>query len=240
MSDLLPTDPTDRDALAGEYVLGTLDAATAARVTAALAHDAALRRLVAEWEARLAPLAELARPEAPPPDLWARIEAGLPGAARPAVHEPAWRRLNLWRGWAVAATAVAAGLAVAVLQPRVPEERFMTVLVSDRSQAAWTAQFDRSGALQLAAIRPVGAEPPTTPADRVMQLWALPPGATAPTSLGLLPREGGRVSIAQPAVKPVPGMLIEISLEPPGGSPTGRPTGPILFIGRLSEAGPNS
>jgi anti-sigma-K factor RskA len=31
-------------------------------------------------------------------------------------------------------------------------------------------------------------------------------------------------------------MLIEISLEPPGGSPTGRPTGPILFIGRLAAA----
>ena len=31
-------------------------------------------------------------------------------------------------------------------------------------------------------------------------------------------------------------MLIEISLEPPGGSPTGRPTGPVLFIGRLAAA----
>jgi anti-sigma-K factor RskA len=31
-------------------------------------------------------------------------------------------------------------------------------------------------------------------------------------------------------------MLIEITLEPPGGSPTGRPTGPIQFIGRLAPA----
>jgi anti-sigma-K factor RskA len=70
----------------------------------------------------------------------------------------------------------------------------------------------------------------------VLQLWALPQGATAPTSLGLIPPEG-RVTVTPDAIRPEPGMLIEISLEPPGGSPTGRPTGPILFIGRLTAAG---
>jgi anti-sigma-K factor RskA len=34
-------------------------------------------------------------------------------------------------------------------------------------------------------------------------------------------------------------MLIAISLEPEGGSPTGQPTGPILFFGRLIAAPPN-
>lgn len=237
-----PADPLERDALAGEYVLGTLDAATAARVAAAIRTDAALREAVAAWEARLAPLSTLALPETPPPALWDRIEAALPGqiAARSAIREPWWNGKQFWRGWAAAATAVAAGLAVFAVQPRAPETRFMTVLVSDRSQSAWMAQVDRYGGLELAAIRPVGAETPALPVDRVMQLWGLPPGAAGPTSLGLLPREGGRVSIASPAVKPVAGMLIEISLEPPGGSPIGRPTGPILFIGRLSEAGPRT
>ena len=237
-----PTDPVERDALAGEYVLGTLDAVTAARVVAAIRTDAALRDAVAAWETRLAPLAALAPPEAPPPGLWDRIDAALPGqtAAPFIARDPWWNRKKFWRAWAVAASAVAAGLAVFAVQPRAPETRFMTVLVSDRSQPAWMAQVNRNGALELAAIRPVGADTPATPSDRVMQLWALPPGATSPTSLGLLPREGGRVSIAAPAVKPVAGMLIEISLEPPGGSPIGRPTGPILFIGRLSEAGPRT
>ena len=237
-----PTDPAERDALAGEYVLGTLDAVTAARVLAAMRTDAALRDAIARWEIRLAPLAALATPETPPPALWDRIEAALPRqiSAPSSAREPWWNGKKFWRGWAVAATAVAAGLAVFAVQPRAPETRFMTVLVSDRSQPAWMAQVDRNGGLELAAIRPVGAETPSTPPDKVMQLWALPPGATGPTSLGLLPREGGRVSIAAPAVKPVNGMLIEISLEPPGGSPIGRPTGPILFIGRLSEAGPRT
>jgi anti-sigma-K factor RskA len=26
-----------------------------------------------------------------------------------------------------------------------------------------------------------------------------------------------------------------VSLEPPGGSPTGAPTGPVLFVGRLGS-----
>ena len=36
--------------------------------------------------------------------------------------------------------------------------------------------------------------------------------------------------------RPDAGHIFEITAEPPGGSPTGRPTGPILFIGRLQPA----
>ena len=89
-------------------------------------------------------------------------------------------------------------------------------------------------------MRPAfGAAQPATPDGRVMQLWGLRPGDSGPTSLALLPRTPGRISIQTPPIRPVPDMLIEISLEPEGGSPTGRPTGPILFYGRLIEAPPN-
>ena len=72
--------PEERDALAGEYVLGTLEAVAAREVERSLASDAALREAVAGWEARLAPLTALAPEEAPPPGLWERIEASLPRA----------------------------------------------------------------------------------------------------------------------------------------------------------------
>ena len=98
---------------------------------------------------------------------------------------------------------------------------------------------DRRGLLGK-DVRPAFGEPQSaTPDGRVMQLWGLRPGETAPTSLALLPRTPGRISIPAPALRPVNNMLIEISLEPEGGSPTGRPTGPILFYGRLIEAPPN-
>jgi anti-sigma-K factor RskA len=237
----IPTDPAERDALAGlagEYVLGTLDAATARAVERALPQDAALRAAVEAWEARLAPLTALAPPEAPPPGLWDRIEQALdPTAAVVAATQPEPTSSGLglgwlWRGWAIGASAVAAGLALVLLlrPPATPEQRLMTVLLTQRDQPAWLVEAERGGAIRLASLNPRPIEP-----DRVMQLWALPQGATAPTSLGLIPPEG-RITVTPSAVSPEPGMLIEISLEPPGGSPTGRPTGPVLFIGRLAPA----
>lgn len=228
---------TDREALAGEYVLGTLDAREAAAVERAMATDPALRDAVAAWEARLAPLSALAPPEAPPPGLWARIEAALPGAAAAAAPKPPEpeRVPRWWRVLAISATAAACGLFALVLlpPPERPAEapRMMTVLLSSRDQPAWLVEAERDGAIRLAALNPQAV-----PSDRVLQLWALPQGATAPTSLGLIPA-AGRVTVTPAQLRPEPGMLIEISLEPPGGSPTGRPTGPVLFIGRLTAAG---
>lgn len=223
---MIPTDPAERDALAGEYVLGTLDARAAAEVARAMETDAGLRAAVAAWEARLAPLTALAPPEAPPPGLWERIAVALDGPR--AAPPPATR---LWRFWAIGASAVAAGLAVLLVARPAPEPRLMTVLLTQRDQPAWLVEAE-GGALRLAALNPQPVPP-----DRVMQLWALPQGATAPTSLGLLPGPDARLTVTPTTIRPEPGMLIEITLEPPGGSPTGRPTGPILFIGRLAPAG---
>ncbi|MBL6459335.1 anti-sigma factor [Belnapia sp. T6] len=228
---MIPTDPGERDLLAGEYVLGTLDSRMAAEVAAALPVDAGLRASVEAWEARLAPLTTLAEPEAPPPDLWERIDAALSPrpAPRTAAARPAWS--GFWRGWAIGASALAAGLAAMILLRPDEPARLMTVLMTQQDQPAWVVEAENSGALRLASLNPRPVE-----AGRVMQLWALPPGATAPTSLGLLPTEG-RLTVSPSSIRPTAGMLIEISLEPPGGSPTGRPTGPILFIGRLTAAG---
>lgn len=224
----------EREALAGEYVLGTLDARAAAAVERAMATDPALRAAVAAWEARLAPLTSLAAPESPPPNLWDRIEAALPGAPARAPSPQPQGVPRWWRFLAVASTAAACGLLALVFLPppeRPEAPRMMTVLLTSRDQPAWLVEAERDGAIRLASLN---AQP--VPSDRVLQLWALPQGATAPTSLGLIPPEG-RITVTPAQIRPEPGMLIEISLEPPGGSPIGRPTGPVLFIGRLTAAG---
>jgi anti-sigma-K factor RskA len=227
---MIPTDPAERDALAAEYVLGTLEAREAAEVAHALPADPALAEDVARWEAHLAPLAVLAAPEAPPPDLWARIEARLDPVATAPTVAPWWRRLaDPWRLGAIGATAVAAGLAGVLLLRPAPAPQYMTVLLTNQEQPAWLVQADREG-IRLASLN---TRPP--PEGRVLELWALPQGATAPTSLGLIPADG-RITVRPTTITPSPGMLIEITLEPPGGSPIGRPTGPIQFIGRLAPA----
>ncbi|WP_431282606.1 anti-sigma factor [Humitalea sp. 24SJ18S-53] len=246
-------DPAALDALAGEYVLGSLEARDAAEVAAALPTTPALAAAVAAWEARLAPLADLAPPQSPPEGLWSRIDAALPvrpslrlvegapavppapvviplprpdGRPAPPPYSP-----RIWRAWALGATAVAAGLAAFLLVRPPAEQALMTVLLTSQDQPAWLVESTPSGAISLAAVNPGPVAP-----DRVLQLWALPQGATAPTSLGFVPAQG-RVTVTAPAsIRPEPGMLIEISLEPPGGSPLGRPSGPVLFIGRLVAA----
>jgi anti-sigma-K factor RskA len=226
---MIPVDPAERDALAGEYVLGTLDAHQARAVEQAMATDPDFRALVETWEARLAPLTALALPESPPPGLWERIEAALDGERPAAPAPPVAAPPRFWRFWALGASAAAAGLAAMLLLRPVPQPPLMTVLLTQQDQPAWLVEAD-GGALRLAALNP---QP--VPSDRVMQLWALPQGATAPTSLGLI-QTPERFSVTPTTIRPEPGMLIEITLEPPGGSPTGRPTGPILFIGRLLPA----
>ncbi|MDO9499870.1 anti-sigma factor domain-containing protein [Falsiroseomonas sp.] len=222
--------PEERDALAGEYVLGTLEAREAAAVAAALPGDAALAEAVAQWEARLAPLTALAPPEAPPPELWDRIAASLDPAPAPKPRRSWLARLrDPWRITAIGGTALAAGLAAFILLRPEPAPRLMTVLLTEQDQPAWLVEAD-GGGIRLASLNPRPA-----PEGRALQLWALPQGATAPTSLGLIPAQG-RISVSPATIRPSPGMLIEITLEPPGGSPIGRPTGPILFIGRLAPA----
>lgn len=238
---LLPVPDAERDALAAEWVLGTLDAQTAAMVEQALASDPALADAVVAWERILAPLADAAPAEAPPAGLWQRIERQVVPDRTPvlqAVSRRSWRD-RLLAGWALGATVAAGVLGIFAAGGPGGPSPVMTVLLSDRTQAAWTATAGPDGALRLAAFPPVagGADQPVA-ADRVLQVWGLPQGATAPTSLALLPPGQRSATIAAPALRPVPGMLIEISLEPPGGSLLGRPSGPVLFIGRLSQPGP--
>ena len=65
---------------------------------------------------------------------------------------------------------------------------------------------------------------------QTLELWMQPPNASAPKSLGTLP-PAGRETILP--VLPVAGTALSISLEPLGGSPTGAPTGRVVYAGAL-------
>ena len=235
----LPTDPAEREAMAGEYVLGTLDARLAGRIALAQQTEPGWRAAVEGWERQLAPLMLLARPEAPPPDSWDRIETRLDphrADSRRMVRVP-W----LWRGWALGASLAAAGLAAFILVPHPTAPRLMTVLLTDKNDLSFIADVNARGELRLASVPAATGRRAQAPSGKSLQLWGLPPGATVPANLGVLPNEPGRVfTIPTTLARPVASMLIEISLEPEGGSPTGQPTGPVVFYGRLTAAGPDS
>jgi len=240
------SDPQERSAVAAEYILGTLDAADHAAVSAALADDDALRADVYYWQDRLLGLTRAAPPAELPPELWRRIEAGLPPrvasdplAASPgqrdanAANQPDfWHRLAVWRAIAGAAVAATLVLAIVAGRPPTPEVRYIAVLQApDKTAlAGWIVEATPGGQLRLV---PTGAGAAmVVPAGRALQFWTKPEGAAGPTSLGLVAAGASR---ELPAAQ-LPGLadqtLFEITLEPETGSPYDRPSGPVLFIGR--------
>lgn len=230
--------PEELQQLAGEYVLGTLPAGQRREVAQRLAREPLLRAEVDAWEQRLLPLTALAPAVAPSARLWPRIAASL--AARPVgvgVAGPAlaagWRRwwddVRLWRG--LAGGAVAASLALALvlaLRPAAPEAAFMVVLVAPQDRGAgWVVQTSINRQLTLTPLRGT-----VVPDRKALQFWTKAPGWSGPVSLGMV-QSNRSLKLALDQLPPVqPDQLFEITLEPATGSPTGKPTGPVLYIGK--------
>ena len=222
----------DPDLLAGAYALGVLERPEAAAFEAAMAADPRLQASLADWDDRLAPLAAIVPPVAPPPELWSRIvaRAGLGVMARPrtSLARRTWRSTPFWRGTTVAALAIAAAFAaLAFLREPSPAERLVAALAPPGAPAAvFMAEVQQDGRV---LIRPLG--PVAVQSGKDLELWALPAGATRPVSLGVLPPIGRNLPPRQLLAS---NTQLMISLEPQGGSPTGAPTGPVLWGGRLA------
>ncbi|MFD4841205.1 anti-sigma factor domain-containing protein [Achromobacter sp. NPDC058515] len=229
--------PDGLDELAGEYVLGTLTAAQRRDVQARLAHDAALQAAVARWEERLLPLASLSPPVEPSSRLWPRIAGTLDAAAaaqRPAARRAGgiWESLFFWRSLAAGgmAAVLILGSALALRPPPVTgAAQYVVVLVAPQSQApGWVVQAHAGqSTVQLAPLAATEVPP-----DRALEFWTKADGWAGPVSLGLV-KPGVAVRIPLDKLPPLePNQLFELTLEPKTGSPIGKPTGPIQFIGR--------
>ncbi len=219
-----------RQKLAAEYVLGTLKGGARRRFDSWLIQDADLRNTVAQWQQRLAPMAEFAGNVAPSKHVWAGIERRL--ALRPApARWKFWHNDNLpfWRSLGMVSTALAAMLMVVVLTNRPvegPTISYVATLSDDKAQAALVLTGDsRNNALD---VRVVTADP--LAADKSLHLWAVPK-VGKPRSLGVLQGNRGRFVLAENAVS-ADVMVLAVTLEPKGGSPDPNgPTGPILYKG---------
>ncbi|RZT36609.1 anti-sigma factor [Cupriavidus agavae] len=228
------------DQLAAEYVLGTLSAAQREAVDWRMRADPGFARRVADWDARLHPLTALAEPVTPPAALWPRIAASI-GLRTQTLASPGrtsnwWSAVPLWRGLALGATACTIALAVLlgsqVLAPP-PGLRYVVVLAEPRDKTpGWLIQASSDRKLSLVSLASQAA-----PSGRSLQFWTKADDWAGPVSLGLV-RPGQPLEIPIDKLPPLqPNQLFEITLEPPAGSPTGRPTGPILYIGRAIRVG---
>lgn len=212
--------------LAAEYVLGVLDPAERREAERRIAHEPAFAAEVAYWEARLGPMADAVIEVAPPARVWRDIEAALDGSPRKSL----WQSLAFWRGIGIGSLGLAVASIAAlffVMQPA-PKPMFATL------QQGQAAAF-------VVGVDPARGEIYVVPAgysrdvQRVAELWLIPPGER-PKSLGLLDPARPVTLSVPPALRGsvTSGATLAVSLEPPGGSPTGQPTGPVIAQGKFT------
>lgn len=237
----------DPELRCAEYALGILDAPAREALEQAVRTDADLAATLARWEQRFAPLAEDLTPIAVPARVWKRIERdlGFLPARQPSASAASgwWNDLRLWRfvgiGASVAALAlVAVNLVWMRATPGTTEvasaSPYMVATIARPDGVAhWTATFDQ----RRRDIVLVPAVKPTIEAGRATELWLIPPGEK-PVPLGVFPADAPATLAlsADVAARVSARAVLAVSIEPPGGSPTGQPTGPVVATGPMKGA----
>lgn len=219
----------DDELLAAEYALGVLEGPDRAAAERLLQRDAKFATMVAAWEERLAPWAGEIADVTPPTQVWESIVAALPAPAKR--NTGLWQSLAFWRGLALASAFAAACLGGFIYFGALNREPPLVAAIEGGGHRHFVATVDaKRGTI---AVVPAAF---SADATRVPELWLIPADGK-PRPLGLL-RADRTVVIAIPtelAEQTVSNSVLAVSLEPPGGSPTGAPTGPVIATGKLTS-----
>ena len=230
-------DETRVEALAAQYVLGVLKGPARRRFERQMMQHWRVRQEVWFWERQLQPLAERSPAVTPPARVWAKLAQRL--QPQPSGNETPWwqqwlAQHWLWQGWSFTATAAAALLATILWwqqAPLAPAEQWLAIVQSPQAEPLWVVDVDaRATAVRLKSIAV-----PAVDTREDYELWLLPQQG-APQSIGILPT--GQIEITlrlSPAQLQalIQNQSLAISIEPKGGSPTGLPTGPVLYQSKL-------
>ena len=247
--------PHDADnAMAADYVMGLLDGAEHAAAEQRIATDQSFAQAVSAWRERLRDL-DLTAEETPPgPALWQRIADAtkiapidaLPSARAALRGATLWDNIRFWRGLGIGGALAALLFAVIMIGALTTSRHlrrdlialaqskpvYVAVLVNDATKEAGAiVNAFSNGRVELIPLRPI-----EVPAGRTLQVWTLWDRAVGPKSIGLTGQSRTLQLNLESLPETVQNQLFEITLEPEGGSPIGRPTGPILFKGNAARA----
>ncbi|MDB5643939.1 MAG: hypothetical protein JWN07_3256 [Hyphomicrobiales bacterium] len=230
----------DFDRLAAEHVIGLLDEPEQTLAERLIETDPNFAARVAGWRTRLSEFDETAPRYEPDAGLWTKIESNLgrrlplPAPLRDSRWSRLWENLGFWRpvGLATgfAALLLATGLGFAVREAQ-RKPALVAVMLDDSGRPAGLVNVRADGRAELVALTDVSA-----PDGRTLQIWTLWDRARGPVSLGTLATARNMTLSLDSLPRTTPDQLFEITLEPAGGSPTGRPTGPVLMKGTASTA----
>jgi anti-sigma-K factor RskA len=118
--------------------------------------------------------------------------------------------------------------------PAAQPAQFVAVFQKDEQSPSFVMSVDIEK--RVVTVRQVAAE---RLADKSYQLWIAPQPGAPPQSLGVLGTDDFTVRATLAAYEPsvINGATFGISLEPLGGSPTDKPTGPVIHA-RLLQVTP--
>ena len=234
------TELDDIDGLAAEYVLGTLDAAERASVAARRQRERGLDAAIVAWERRLGPLNDAVAEVAPPADMFSKIENRIGDKSEPqrnaATITELTRRLNRWRATALVTSAMAAALVLTIgslqFAPKPKSKNLVAILQKDAASPAFLVSVNVDD--RVMTVRPVAAkhEP-----GKSFELWIIHDSLGKPKSLGVIDEATAMKKPTLAAYKPdvIQSSTYAVTLEPEGGSPSGDPTGPVVFAGKMIE-----
>ncbi|MES2547853.1 MAG: anti-sigma factor [Pseudomonadota bacterium] len=221
------------DMLSAEYILGSLRGAARRRFEQLIRQKPVWAQTLNWWESHVHLLADTVPAVSPPHKVWKNIEAQL--FKRNNAQHSVW-----WKSWAFASTALAAGLAT-LLVIQTPQSMLdskpaaVALLATAQSEAGWLLNETKKSPTNV-TINAIALSSLQLKADNAFELWLVPADKSKPISLGLLPQQGNNVFKVPVEVIPLMATgLLAVSVEPVGGSPTGQPTGAVLYQGRMTK-----
>ena len=217
--------PALRRALAADYAIGLMPPTARKHFEHLLLEDPSLRAELAQWQASLVTLTEPLAEQPVPDSVWHAIVMRIEPQK---LHVPEKRPFWSWLRISAAACTLVIAVSVGMLYNR-DNTHYQATLLSGTAQPGLRieahAEYLKVQPLELAAVA----------SGHSLQLWAIPADGK-PVSLGLLPTDGeGKISLEDSQQKLIKSaVVLAVSLEPQGGSPTGQPTGPVLYQGPLA------
>lgn len=237
-----------RQALASEYVAGTLIGAARKRFKRLMADDPTLLEEVRYWEERFGDLG-IFEPVPPRELVWTEIEQRIyqtAGNVIPIVAKRQQRSLMFWRLWAGLATAATVVLAVMLVREQPPRgpflpdrpqvverlvqaQAYVAALKLPNEDAQWTV----SVLPDSRALRVIASQRAKLKEDEDYELWWMAEDGSV-SSLGLLPREGAWQVLLPAHLRVKANGRVAVSLEQAGGSQAeDGPSGPVLLAAPL-------